>query len=81
MITGCAHPGLSDLLNAASSLGNINGAIGGFHDFSKLETLEELELVSPCHCTRRKEKIERKYPGKYVKCGVGLVIDYEKNNA
>ncbi len=80
LITGCAHPGLANLLGAASSLEGISGVIGGFHGFSELGRLENLDLIVPCHCTRRKEEIERRYPDKTVKCGAGLVIEDGKVN-
>jgi len=75
LITGCAHPGLDALLDAARGLADIVGVIGGFHDFSRLEALRDLDLVSPCHCTRRKREIAERFPSSCVRCGAGLVVE------
>lgn len=73
LITGCAHPGLSNLLAAASKLDSISEVMGGFHDFRNLVSLGNLNLISPCHCTQRKKEIEQRYPETHVGCGAGLV--------
>lgn len=70
LVTGCAHPGLSNLA-AARELEDITGVIGGFHGFDRLDALEDLEFISPCHCTRRKREIEARFPDEYVRCGAG----------
>ena len=56
VITGCSHPGLENILKAASKFGEIYGVVGGFHGFSKLEALEGIGLIVPCHCTVRKKR-------------------------
>jgi len=75
VITGCSHPGLHIILNAASKFGEIYGVIGGFHGFSDLGILKGIKLVSPCHCTSYKREIARTFPKQYVRCGAGLVIE------
>ena len=32
----------------------IYGVLGGFHEFSKLDELEGVQLIGPCHCTQYK---------------------------
>lgn len=75
LVTGCAHPGLVNLLNEARKLEDLKGVIGGFHGFSKLEALKDLDFISPCHCTRKKKEIKERFPEKYVKCGAGLIVE------
>lgn len=74
VITGCAHPGVNDIMNAASRFGKIYGVIGGLHGFSDFSILEGVELISPCHCTSYKRKLARAFPKQYLECGAGLVI-------
>jgi len=75
VLTGCAHPGLENILEAGKVFGELYGAIGGFHGFGKLERLEELKMIAPCHCTVHKEEIMRMYPEKAVRCGAGEIIE------
>ena len=77
LVTGCAHPGLGALLDAARDVTEVTGVIGGFHDFARLEELRALDFVSPCHCTRRKREIASRFPETFVRCGAGLVVDQE----
>jgi 7,8-dihydropterin-6-yl-methyl-4-(beta-D-ribofuranosyl)aminobenzene 5'-phosphate synthase len=74
VITGCAHPGLENILRFASNFGDIYGVIGGFHGFSRLEALKRIRLIVPCHCTIRKEEVLKRYPQNSIKCQVGLKI-------
>lgn len=75
VLTGCAHPGLENILEAAKVFGELCGVIGGFHGFDKLKLLEGLKIVMPCHCTVRKKEIMRMYPEKAVWCGAGEIIE------
>ena len=75
VITGCAHPGLDAILEAAKVFGKLYGVIGGFHGFDKLEVLQGLQLIMPCHFTRRKKEILAMYPEKTAWCGAGGVIE------
>jgi len=74
-IVGCSHPGVKQLLGAASRYGEVTGIIGGFHGFRDLHELAGLSLICPCHCTRYKEDIETLFPERSVHCGVGLVLE------
>lgn len=74
VLTGCAHPGLETIVEAAAGFGDLYGVIGGFHGFDTLKLLEGLELVMPCHCTARKKEIMQMYSEKAVWCGGGETI-------
>lgn len=74
VITGCSHPGVGTIINAASSLGVIYGIVGGLHGFSDFSRLDRLSLVCPCHCTQCKEELKHRFPEQYVGCGAGLEL-------
>lgn len=75
VVTGCAHPGLENIVEEAKKLGSIRGVLGGFHGFARLETLEDIEMIAPCHCTKHKEEIRRRYPGQFREIKAGDVIE------
>ncbi len=75
VLTGCAHPGLSVILDAAKVFGVVSGVIGGFHGFDNLELLDGLRTIIPCHCTVHKSEIMDMYQDKAVWCGAGAVIE------
>lgn len=75
VITGCAHSGMHNVVNAASKFGEIYGVVGGFHGFSNFGILKSVKLVSPCHCTQHKREIAHAFSKQYVRCGAGLVIE------
>jgi len=75
VLTGCAHPGLENIIDAATSFGEVCGVIGGFHGFDKLKLLKGLKEIIPCHCTARKKEIMAMYPDKVEWCGAGAVIE------
>ncbi len=77
VLTGCAHPGLSNILKEASRYGEVKGTVGGFHGFDKLDELDDLLMIVPCHCTKYKDEIREKYPEKSMDCYAGLVLDLE----
>jgi 7,8-dihydropterin-6-yl-methyl-4-(beta-D-ribofuranosyl)aminobenzene 5'-phosphate synthase len=74
VLTGCAHPGLKNIIDAATYFGDVYGVIGGFHGFDKLKLLRGLKMIMPCHCTARKKEIMAMYPEKAEWCGAGAVI-------
>jgi 7,8-dihydropterin-6-yl-methyl-4-(beta-D-ribofuranosyl)aminobenzene 5'-phosphate synthase len=74
VMTGCSHPGVGTILDAASSLGEIYGIIGGLHGFRDFSRLNGLSLICPCHCTQYKEELEHRFPEQYVGCGAGLEL-------
>ena len=77
MVVGCSHPGLSRILDEGSRMGKVIGVVGGFHDFSELSRLRDLELIIPTHCTQRIDDIRRMYPEKYMRGGAGTVIEMD----
>ncbi len=74
VVTGCSHPGVGAILDAASSHGKIYGIIGGLHGFRDFSRLDGLPLICPCHCTQYKEELEHRFPEQYVGCGAGLEL-------
>lgn len=75
VVTGCSHPGLEWILKVTSGFGDIYGVVGGFHGFSRLEALEGIRLIVPCHCTVRKKEILALYPKTSMKCSAGCRIE------
>ncbi|MCD6547361.1 MAG: MBL fold metallo-hydrolase [Nanoarchaeota archaeon] len=76
IIVGCSHPRMEHILNVASKFGEVYGIIGGLHG-TKPESLKELDLICPAHCTQYKLEIKSLYPEKYVEGGAGKVIEIE----
>ena len=75
VLAGCSHPGVGKILERSSEFGKTYALIGGFHGFQDFKLLEEIEIVCPTHCTRHIDKIRSLYPKKYIKGGVGAVIN------
>ena len=75
VITGCAHPGLENILRTARSLGQIYGVLGGFHGFSQFAELEGISFIAPCHCTQHTEQVKQKYPAQFKQIRAGSVIE------
>jgi 7,8-dihydropterin-6-yl-methyl-4-(beta-D-ribofuranosyl)aminobenzene 5'-phosphate synthase len=75
VVTGCSHPGVDLILEAARRFGNVYGIIGGLHGFSDFDQLQDLSLISPCHCTQHKKELERIYPEQYQSCGTGMELE------
>ena len=75
VIVGCSHPGVKNILKAASQFGKPYAIIGGLHGFSDFNLVKDLDFICPTHCTQFKSRIELLYPKKYVGGGVGKVIE------
>jgi 7,8-dihydropterin-6-yl-methyl-4-(beta-D-ribofuranosyl)aminobenzene 5'-phosphate synthase len=75
VVTGCAHPGLKNIMEACGRWGEVRGVIGGFHDFDELGLLEGMDLIGPCHCTFMKARIRRMYPETTVTVRAGEVLE------
>ena len=75
VVAGCSHPGVAEILHAASYHGKICGIIGGLHGFSDFNQLEGLSLICPCHCTEYKLELRRLFPEQCVQCGAGLELE------
>ena len=75
VIAGCSHPGVRNILEAASIHGRIRALIGGLHGFSEFDLLKGINIICATHCTQFKAKIKSLYPDTYIEGGAGLVID------
>jgi len=78
VVTGCSHPGVGEILGAASKWGKLNGIIGGLHGFHDFDLLKGLSLICPCHCTQYKAEILRRFPEQSVTCGAGIVLEMDE---
>ena len=75
VIGGCSHPGLENILDIARKQGRIYAVLGGFHGFDKFDTLQDVSLILPCHCTQYKQRIMKLYPKRAIRCGAGRIIE------
>ncbi|GAB4309094.1 MAG: MBL fold metallo-hydrolase [Methanobacteriaceae archaeon] len=76
IVTGCAHPGLENIIKISESFGEIYAVMGGFHNFEDLNVLKNIPLIVPCHCTSKKEDIKRFYPQSTIECKAGDLIKF-----
>jgi 7,8-dihydropterin-6-yl-methyl-4-(beta-D-ribofuranosyl)aminobenzene 5'-phosphate synthase len=86
VITGCAHPGIIEIVRKAKSFGDVYLVMGGFHLDGKsareVETviaeLKRLDVhqVAPSHCTGEKAIAQFKaaFGADFIQAGVGLSI-------
>ncbi|NMB42306.1 MAG: MBL fold metallo-hydrolase [Firmicutes bacterium] len=77
VVVGCSHPGVKNILQAASEYGKPWALVGGLHGFSELHLLEELEFVCATHCTQYMAEIKKMYPQKYIEGGAGREIVFK----
>lgn len=75
VVVGCSHPGVEDILNAVTPHGTPYALIGGLHGFREFEVIKKLHLVCPTHCTQYISEIQSLYPDKYIRGGVGEIIE------
>ena len=89
VITGCAHPGIAEMVGRAKELlpDNIRLVLGGFHlgeaSLDRVqricETFRELgvQQVAPCHCTGEQAMrvIAEEFGDDYIPVGVGWSAD------
>jgi len=75
VMVGCSHPGVGEIIDAASKFGKVYGVIGGFHGFRDFNRLSGLPLIVPCHCTQYKSEILELFPQQCIRCGAGLVLE------
>ncbi len=74
VLAGCAHPGLSAILDSATSFGTVAGIIGGFHDSREYDLLKDLQLVGAGHCTAHKDGFRQMYPEKFAEIFAGYSL-------
>jgi 7,8-dihydropterin-6-yl-methyl-4-(beta-D-ribofuranosyl)aminobenzene 5'-phosphate synthase len=75
VLTGCAHPGVKNILDAAVKFGKLYGIAGGLHGFNNFEAFYSLSMICPCHCTKYKHEIRNLFTDKVLECGAGLAIE------
>ncbi|ODV50267.1 7,8-dihydropterin-6-yl-methyl-4-(beta-D-ribofuranosyl)aminobenzene 5'-phosphate synthase [Methanohalophilus euhalobius] len=75
IITGCAHPGLGEIIDNAAKMGHVTGVLGGLHDFNDMGTLGQLSYIAAGHCTSHNDEIKRKYPEKFAYIYAGYSVD------
>ena len=91
VITGCGHRGIVELTKYAKESFNqdVLLVMGGFHlEGKQSEEIQEVvaalsnltSFVAPCHCTSdtARELFEQKFEKKYIKVGVGKIINCGK---
>jgi 7,8-dihydropterin-6-yl-methyl-4-(beta-D-ribofuranosyl)aminobenzene 5'-phosphate synthase len=91
VMTGCAHPGIIDVIKQAQTLNpgkRILLAMGGFHLFQTAGTRVDaivdefkklnVEKVAPSHCTGlyARERFKQVYGTDYIAGGVGLTLTF-----
>ena len=90
LITGCAHPGIVNILEKAKAIAgkDIYMVIGGWHLFSSgereikgiIEAFRRMGIqrVAPCHCTGDKAlaMFKNEYGGNFIKVGAGSIIKF-----
>ncbi|MCD6385209.1 MBL fold metallo-hydrolase [Candidatus Sumerlaeota bacterium] len=89
IITGCAHPGVVNIVKKASELTNnaqVLLVLGGFHLIGKskselkkiVNALQRLgvKYVAPCHCSgdNARRLFKTRYANHYINAGAGKVI-------
>jgi len=92
LITGCAHPGIVEMVQRAKEVGSgeIDLVLGGFHlGGASSQALQEIvtsfrdlgvSQVAPCHCTGEQAmaRFAAEYGEHYTPCGVGLSIRWAR---
>jgi 7,8-dihydropterin-6-yl-methyl-4-(beta-D-ribofuranosyl)aminobenzene 5'-phosphate synthase len=88
LITGCAHPGIVNIIKTAKTLigDNILFVMGGLHlsGSSKFKTEEIIDktkilgvrYIGPCHCSGDlvRQLLKTEHSNRYVDVGVGRII-------
>jgi 7,8-dihydropterin-6-yl-methyl-4-(beta-D-ribofuranosyl)aminobenzene 5'-phosphate synthase len=75
VVTGCSHPGVGNIVTAASQFGPVKTVIGGLHGFSDFALIDPLETICPAHCTQHIDAIRKRYPDKYMAAGAGRILE------
>ena len=89
VITGCAHPGVVNIIQRAKEVapdGKVYLVVGGFHlggaSSPELESIInsfqqlDVEKVAPCHCSgdQTRQLFKQRYGTNYIESGVGKII-------
>ncbi|MEA1979931.1 MAG: MBL fold metallo-hydrolase [candidate division Zixibacteria bacterium] len=75
VVVGCSHPGVEQILRVLSQFGEPYALIGGLHGFNNFDAIRELPYVCPTHCSQYISDIRKIYPNKFIKGGVGKIIE------
>jgi 7,8-dihydropterin-6-yl-methyl-4-(beta-D-ribofuranosyl)aminobenzene 5'-phosphate synthase len=90
VLTGCAHPGIVDIVRQAKTYSNVYLVMGGFHlaDYSVADVqavIAELKAlgvqqVAPSHCTGESaiEQFHTAFGTGFVPVGVGAIVHVEQ---
>ncbi len=75
VVVGCSHPGVDKILDIAKKYGKIYAIIGGFHGFSNLDSLNDIEIIGACHCTQHIDEIRERFPKQFREIEAGDIIE------
>jgi 7,8-dihydropterin-6-yl-methyl-4-(beta-D-ribofuranosyl)aminobenzene 5'-phosphate synthase len=78
VLSGCAHPGVGPILEAAAGFGEVWALIGGLHDFKDFDLVSGLELICPTHCTAHEKQLRKRFPQACLQGGAGRRIVLEE---
>jgi 7,8-dihydropterin-6-yl-methyl-4-(beta-D-ribofuranosyl)aminobenzene 5'-phosphate synthase len=90
VITGCAHPGIVEIVRRAKTYGNVYMVLGGFHLGDK--SAQEIEAiiaelkrlgvrkVAPCHCTGEAaiRQFSAAFGADFIQAGAGAIVLIEQ---
>ncbi len=76
VVSGCSHPGVGNIVDAARRFGDVTDLVGGLHGFSDFVRIDRLKSICPAHCTRHMDTIKRDYPDRYVAAGAGRILAF-----
>jgi 7,8-dihydropterin-6-yl-methyl-4-(beta-D-ribofuranosyl)aminobenzene 5'-phosphate synthase len=87
LVTGCAHPGIAEIVRSVAAAGDVDLVMGGFHlrdessaacaaVVTEIEALG-VDRVAPTHCTgdTARASFAAAFGDRYVPAGVGSVVD------
>lgn len=75
VIAGCSHPGVKEIVDAASQHGIVFALIGGLHGFNDFGIIKNMKLICATHCTQYISEIRSLFPDKFVEGGAGRIIE------
>ena len=78
VVVGCGHPGVKRIIKAASEFGKPIWLIGGLHGFNDFDVIKDIDYICPLHCTFFANDLKDIYPEKFVRGGVGKVLQIEE---
>ncbi len=90
VLTGCAHPGLVEIVRQAEAFGNVDLVMGGFHladrSVAEVETViaelnrSGVQRAAPGHCTgdRAIEQFHAAFGADFIPIGAGAVVHVEQ---